>query len=59
MLADDALDDPAYQSGVALRVDALAADQAPHLLVELLDQLPVVLRARVGRRHRHGWLSRE
>ena len=59
VVADDALGDPAYERGVALRVDALAAHQPPHVQVELVDQLPVVRSARVGRRHRHGWLSRE
>ena len=41
VVADDALGDPAYDRGVALRVDALAADGLAHQLVELLDQLAV------------------
>ena len=34
VVADDALGDPAYEPGVALRVDALAADELAHVLVE-------------------------
>ena len=41
VLADHALGDPAHQRRVALRVDALAAYQLAHLLVEPLDQLVV------------------
>ena len=47
VLADHALGDPAYDDGVALRVNALAAHQCAHPLVERLDELGV----RVGQRH--------
>ena len=39
MVADDALGDAAYDGGVALRVDALAAHGLAHQQVELVDQL--------------------
>ncbi|GAB2446069.1 hypothetical protein GCM10027062_29020 [Nocardioides hungaricus] len=45
MGADDAFGDPAYDGGVALRVDRLPAHQLAHMLVELLDQA-IVLRQR-------------
>ena len=47
VLADHALGDPAYDDRVALRVDALAAHQRAHALVERLDQL----HAGIGQRH--------
>ena len=43
---DHALGDAAYDGGVALRVDALAAHGGPDVLVELVDQLRVS-----GQRH--------
>ena len=49
VVADDALGDAAYDGGVALRVDALAADDLADEQVELLDQLPVTIDGR--RRH--------
>ena len=53
MVADDALGDPAYDGGVALRVDALAAHRLAHPQVELVDQLGVRLVLTVERRRRH------
>ncbi len=41
VVADDDLGDPAYEPGVALRVDALAAYVVAHLRVEALDERAV------------------
>ena len=48
VVADHALRDPAYEPGVALRVDALTADVVAHLRVEALDERSM----RIGHRHR-------
>ncbi|MGB0100870.1 MAG: hypothetical protein WBP61_11385 [Nocardioides sp.] len=52
MLAHDALGDPANDTGVALRVDRLAAYELANVLVELLDELVVCMGTANGARCR-------
>ncbi|GAA0989391.1 hypothetical protein GCM10009562_41970 [Nocardioides aquaticus] len=67
MGADDLGRDPAYGAGVALRVDAVAADHHTRLLVEVVDQRGVApgaahtvpgVRHGLCQRHHHSRVGR-